>query len=416
MENGVRSNFRRLLSASALSNLADGIFVVALPLLTLRITSSPAQVAGVSLAGRLPWLLFALQAGALADRLDRKRTMVRVDTARGLLIGAIGLMVAVGHEQLWALYGAAFALGVGETLFDTAAQSILPTVVGRDHLDHANGQLQATEITTNQFVGPPLGGVLAGVAIASAFFSSAFCYLAAPLLLRRLQGSFRPAARGPHQPMRQEIAEGVRWLWRHRLLRTCALLVGGMNLAEMAIFAVFPLFAVRPGPLGLTDAGYGVLLTTMAVGSVAGSALTPRLVGRFGRARMLFVSVLAFAVQPMALLTERLPVIAFVWAAGSAIGIAWNIITVSLRQRIVPDHLLGRINSAYRLLAWGTMPIGAALGGVVAELSSVRTVIWIGALGWTALAVATLTITETAILAAEREAAAERDTAPEAEA
>ena len=129
------------------------MFQVALPLLALRITRSPAEIAGVVLAARLPWLVFALHAGALADRLDRRRTMVNVDLARALLIGVLAVIAVSESERLWILYLVAFALGIGETLFDTAAQSVLPTVVtGRD-LSRANGRLMAAEVTMNRFVG-----------------------------------------------------------------------------------------------------------------------------------------------------------------------------------------------------------------------------------------------------------------------
>src|SRR6476661_9331062 len=170
-------NFDRLWSASALSNLADGMFQIALPLLALRITRSPVQIAGVLLAARLPWLVFALHAGALADRLDGRRTMVNADLARALLLGLLAVIVVAEVERLWIVYLVAFALGLGETLFDTAAQSVLPTIVLGDDLSRANGRLMAAEVTMNRFVGPPLGGLLVGVAMALAFVGSAACYL-----------------------------------------------------------------------------------------------------------------------------------------------------------------------------------------------------------------------------------------------
>ena len=135
-------------------------------MLALRITRSPAEIAGLVLASRLPWLVFALHAGALADRLDRRRTMVNVDLARAVLIGLLAVIAFGEAERLWVLYLVAFALGVGETLFDTAAQSVLPTVVRGNDLSRANGRLMAAEVITNRFVGPPLGGFLVGVAMA----------------------------------------------------------------------------------------------------------------------------------------------------------------------------------------------------------------------------------------------------------
>jgi MFS family permease len=397
--------FRKLYTASALSNLADGVFQVALPLLALRLTRSPAAVAGVALAGRLPWLLFALQAGALADRLDRLRTMVRVDAARVVVIGGLATIVALGHEHLVVLYVVAFALGIGETLFDTAAQSIMPMVVHRDELARANSKLYAAEMIANQFVGPPLGGILAGVAIALAFSGSAACYLVAFLALLLIRGSFKPAREGEAPTrIRTDIVEGLRYLYNHRLLRTLALMVGVMNLCNTAVWSVLPVYAVKPGPMGLTDSGFGVFLTTLAAGSLVGSWITPWMERTLGRSKLLGVSVVASGLMLLA------PLLRVPWVVGVALFVtgipfmAWNIVTVSLRQRIVPDRLLGRVNSGYRLLAWGTMPIGAGLGGLLAELFGVRLVFVAGGVASLALLALMPIVSDKAIDAAEAEA------------
>ena len=368
-------SYRKLFTASALSNLADGIFQVALPLLALRITRSPAAVAGVALAGRLPWLLFALQAGALADRLDRLRTMVRVDLARIVLIGGLAVVVAVEHESMLVLYVVAFALGIGETLFDTAAQSIIPMVVGRDDLDRANGRMYGTEMVMNQFVGPPLGGVLAGVALALAFTGSAFAYLVALGALLTIKGSFRPSRDGEVPArLRTDIAEGLRYLMGHRLLRTMAFMVGVMNLCTAAVFGLLPLFAVDPGPMGLSETGYGIFLTAGACGAVLGSWTASWMVRVLGRSRLLLFSVLTTAGMLAAPLATEPWVVAVLFFVTHIGFMGWNVVTVSLRQRIVPDRLLGRLNASYRLVAWGTMPLGAALGGGLAEVFGLRSV------------------------------------------
>lgn len=396
--------YRKLWSASALSNLADGVFQVALPLMALRITRSPAAIAGVAVAGRLPWLLFALHAGALADRLDRRRTMTIVNIGRSVVIGTLAALVASDAATLAVLYVVAFALGCGETLFDTAAQSIMPMLVERDDLSAANGRLYAAELTMNQFLGPPLGGALAGIAIALAFAGSATAYAVSGLLLALLAGSFRPTRTGPRTRLRTDIAEGARFLARHRLLRTLAVMVGVMNLAEMALFSVFPIYAVAPGPLGLTEGGFGLLLTTGALGSLAGSLLTARAERRFGRARVLWVAVLGSGVPALAMaLSSNVWAVAAACVFGGFTVIGWNVVTVSLRQRIVPDHLLGRVNAGYRLVAWGTMPIGAALGGALAELAGLRAVFLLSATAHVALLVFVRVVTDETMDAAEAE-------------
>jgi MFS family permease len=373
-------NYRRLWTGSAFSNLADGVFQVALPLLALRITRSPAQIAGVALAARLPWLLFALHAGALADRLDRRRTMVNVDVARVLLIGTLAAVAAIGGERLWILYLIAFVLGIGETIFDTAAQSVMPMVVERDDLSRANSRLFAAEMTMNRFVGPPVGGLLAGVAMALAFAGSAAGYLIAAAAIALMSGRFRPRRRSLRPSrLRTDIREGLGYLFRHRLLRTLAFMVGVMNLSIMATLAVFPLFAVRPGPMGLSGFGFGLLLAAGAVGSLVGSFAAPHLEKRLGRARTLQIAVVASSGACAApLLTHPL----LVAGAFVLVGIGemcWDVITVSLRQRLAPEHMLGRVNAGYRLMGYGTMPVGAALGGVLGEALGLRWVFGIGA-------------------------------------
>jgi MFS family permease len=373
-------NFRKLLAATGLANLADGIFQLVLPLVALEITRDPGAFAAVTLVGRLPWLLVALPAGALADRLDRRRTMVRVDAFRLLVIAALAVLVAGGREELWMLYIVAFALGTVETLHDTAAQSIVPNVVEPGLLSRANSRQFAVELTANQFVGPPLGGLLAAVSLAGALSASAVGYGLAAIALTLIAGQFRPVRSSTRSSMRTDIIEGVRYLAHHRLLRVLALCVGLNNLASTAMLAVFPLYAVAPGPMGLSPAGFGLLLTAFAAGSLVGTFLVEPIEQRLGRRRTL---LLAMGITPLLALVPALTaswvLVASAFFVGGALGIAWNVITVALRQRIVPDHLLGRVNAGYRLVAWGTMPIGAALGGLIGERLGITAVFWTSA-------------------------------------
>jgi MFS family permease len=399
---GLPVSYWKLWSASAGSNLADGIFWIALPLLAITLTDSPALVAGVTIASRLPWLLFALVAGALADRLDRRRTMILVDLLRAVLLATLAAATFADLASLPLLYLVAFALGMAETMFDTSAQSIMPSLVERDLLSRANGRLYAVELTMNQFVGPPIGGLLAAAGIALAFGTAAVAYLLAAGALLTIAGAFRPVREGPATRLHQDIAEGLRYLAGHRLLRTLALMVGFTNLWTTAVFSVFVLYAVAPGPLGLTEVGFGILMTTMAAGSLAASVLVERLERLVGRADLLALSVLATAIATAvpAFTTEPAVVGASFFVAGFAM-VAWNVVTVSLRQRIVPDRLLGRVNATYRLLAWGTMPIGAALGGIIGEILGVREVFLIAGAALLVLVLGRIIVTDGAIEAAE---------------
>jgi MFS family permease len=395
-------NYWKLWGASAASNLADGVFWIAFPLLAVRLTDSPVLVAGIMAVGRLPWLVFVLFAGALADRLDRRRTMVSVAVVRALVAGGLAIGIAAGVVTLPMLYVTAFVLGVGETLFDTAAQSIMPNIVDRDRLSRANGRLYAVELMMNQFVGPPLGGFLAGVAIALAFASSSAAFVVGAIALVSLSGTFRPAAPARDSSVLEDIREGLRYLFGHRLLRTLALMVGVMNLASSAAFAVFVLYAVSPGPMGLNETGFGVLMTTLAAGSLLGSVVVERVERRLGRARLLFVAVL---MSGLTLVTPGLTANPYIVGAAFALSglgvVLWNVVTVSLRQRIVPDRLLGRLNASYRLLAWGSQPVGALLGGVVGEVFGLPAVFIACGLGTALLLFAFRTVTDRAIAAAE---------------
>lgn len=360
--------FWNLWTSSALSNLADGVLKTALPLVALRFTDSPALIAGVPFALTLPWLFFSLPAGALADRLDRRRTMLGANLARALLLGVLALSLALDLGSVWLLYAVALCVGVTETLYDTSAQSILPQVVGRDRLPRANGRLHAAELTANQFLGPPLGGLLAAVGAAAAFTAPASLWLVAVGALLLVRGRFRTGRAVP-ATLRADIAEGLRFLWRDRILRSFAAMVGVSNFASNAAFTVFVLFAVGPGsPMGLSEPAYGLLMTAVAAGSVIGALGAGRIERLVGRTRALRACVLTFAVLVglPALTADPVLVAAGFFAGGLGIAV-WNVVTVSLRQRITPDPLLGRVNSAYRLLAWGTMPLGAAAGGLLAE-------------------------------------------------
>ncbi|MGN7703996.1 MFS transporter [Cellulosimicrobium sp. 22601] len=402
--------FRRLWTASTVSNLADGVLKVALPLVAVRYTDSPALVAGLTFALTLPWLLFALPAGALADRLDRRHAMIGANVARALLVVALAAVALVPDAgSIAVLYVVAFGVGVTETLYDTAAQSILPQVVPRTALPRANGRLYAAELTANQFVGPPLGGLLVAAGAAVAFGLPGALWAIAVGLLVGLPGSYRPE-RTTRTTLRADIAEGLRFLWHDRILRTLALMVGGINFASNAAFAIFVLYAVGPdSPLGLSEPAYGVLLTTTAVGAFAGSFVAERVVALVGRARSLALTVLStVALVGVPAVTTDAWVIGAVYAVGGA-GIAvWNVVTVSLRQRITPDALLGRLNSCYRLVAWGTMPLGAAVGGALGELFGLRSVFVVMAAVSAATLLGMLVVDDRAMDAAER-AADERD-------
>lgn len=395
-------NYRKLWASSAAANLADGVFTVALPLMAVSLTTSPALIAGVAIAGRLPWLVFVLIAGALADRLDRRITMRNVQLLRVAVVGLMVGLALAGQLSLPVLYVAAFVLGVGETLFDTAAQSIMPNIVSREQLSLANGRLYAIEMIMNQFVGPPLGGFLMAVSVPLALAGSVLGYLLAAIGLAVMVGSFRAAPDAPRASMLADIREGLGYLLHHRVLRALAVMVAVDNLITSAVLAVFVLFALDSVHMDLDAFGYGVLMTGIAAGAIAGAVSEPALERRLGRSNVLFLTVIGTTASMLVPALTGNPVAVFVaLAIAGTMMMWWNVITVSLRQRITPDRLLGRVNASYRLFAWGAMPIGALLGGLIAEAFGIVSVFVVAGLANLGLLAFRMVLTDAAIDAAE---------------
>lgn len=376
----------KLWGAAAASNLADGVFQVGLALLTVRLTRSPAEVSGIQLAARLPWLLLALHAGVLADRVERRRLLLGTSVGRIALVGGLAVLMLFGLERIELLYALAFALGIAETLFDTTVHAVVPSVVSQDELERANSYMQSAELLMLQFLGPPLGGALVAVTLESSFGASALIYGCTALLLSRMGGRFQPQQRQARRSVGQELREGLAFLWRHALLRPLALTTGTLNVAFGAVLAALPLYAVAPGPMGLSSAGYGALMMGTGIGGLIAAPLTAWLQSWLGASRLLLLSVagaaLGFAIPAL----TSSPFLVGMGLVLTGTAIFWNIVTVSLRQRIVPDHLLGRVNASYRLFAYGALPVGAAAGGLIGELWGLRAVFALSA----ALVVSTL--------------------------
>jgi MFS family permease len=404
-DTGLGSPFWRLWTSSTLSNLADGLVKVSLPLVALRFTDSPTLIAGLTVVLTLPWLLFALPAGALADRLDRRRMLLAANTARAATLAALAGTLAVGTGSIWVLYAVAAVLGTVETLHDTAAQSVVPQLVPRDRLSRANGRLFAAEITANEFVGPPVGGVLVLAGAVTAFATPAGLWAVAVGVLLLVPGPFRPV-RTERTSLRADIAEGMRFLAGHRLLRTLAGMVGAFNFASNAAWAVLVLYAVGPdSAVGLSEPAFGALLATSAAGMLAGSLVAERVERWLGRGRALLAATVAcvLLVAGPALTSDAVLIGTAFFLSGTGSGV-WNVVTVSLRQRVTPDRLLGRLNSCYRLFAWGSRPFGALAGGLIAQAFGLRAV-------FVAMTVLTLAMIPVALrITDERMAAAERTT------
>jgi predicted MFS family arabinose efflux permease len=362
----------RLWAATALSNLGDGVRAAALPLLAAALTGNPVLVAGLAAAQYLPWLAFGLAAGALVDRSDRRTLMWTVNTARTLLLAAFTVLVATDQATLCWLYAVAFLLGVGDTLYDNAAQAAVPALVAPEQLERANSRLVAAEVTGNELAGPALGAWLFGVAAMLPLAANTGALAVAVLLVMSITGVFLPVTpTGPRTSLGDEIGEGLRWLWGQPLLRAMTGIGMILAFADAAAFSLLVLYnqeVLRLGP-----ASFGLLLAAGAVGGILGGLAAPAVAGRLAVTRALLFAVGLTGVGHLILgLTgHRLLAGAMLALSGFAFGV-WNVVSVSLRQRLAPDRLLGRVSSAYRTLVVGAVPLGALLGGVAAAVTSLR--------------------------------------------
>jgi MFS family permease len=388
------------------SNLGDGVYMVALPLLAARLTRDETEVAMVAAAAMLPWLVLSLPVGGLVDRFDRRRIMITADLVRAVTIGGFTALVAAGEAEIWMLWIVTLVLGSAEVFFDNASQAILPGIVTAEQLPVANGRRFAVEFATNSFVGVPLGGVLFAAAVWLPFGIDAASFLIAALLIATIGGDHRPAgaaARAATRPttLRTEVAEGLGHLWRDPVLRPLAITLGLTNLAFQIPQSVFVLFA--QDLLGIGERAFGLVLVLLGLGGIAGGLLGPRIVAALGPAGTIRVAVGSW-VASLAL-TWAVPevwVVAVTMAASSMAATVWNVVTISLRQEIVPGHLFGRVNSVYRFFGWGTLPIGSLLGGVVATLFGLRATWLVGAAAMAAALVVALRRLDTVAIEASR--------------
>ncbi len=361
-------DYWRLWWATAVSSTGDGAFVAALPLLAVTITRDPRLVSVVTAATYLPWMVLSLPAGALVDRHDRATLMWRAQAVQAAVVTAVAVLVVVRAANVELLALAGLLLGSAEVIFSNAAQSVLPALVPAELLPRANGSQQISLTVGESFLGPPAGSLLFAAAAALPFGLDAVSFAGSAALLARL-----PRTRESHQETRTraQIAEGLRWLVRHRLLRVVAVLLGVYNFANQMGQAVLVLLATET--LHVSSAGYGLLLAASAVGSVVGGLVNPVLTRRLGLLASLIIGGAIDAVVFVGVGLAPDAIVAAVLLAGQGFSVTmWNIVTVTLRQRVVPSALLGRVNSVYRMLGWGLMPAGALAGGFVAHAAGLR--------------------------------------------
>lgn len=387
METTLGGPFRRLWAASGASNLADGVAIVAWPWLASTITRDPLALAAIGVLAGLPWLVFSLPVGVWIDRLDRGRLIATCDFLRAAILLIVTAAVAVfgsqlgdpvgvtpaqfdapPHQAAWLalLYVATLGLGIIEVVRDSAAQAFLPTIVEKAQLERANGRLMTTEIITNSLAGPPLAGFLVAIALLLPFAGNTGAYLLAAVLVFTIGA--RPRPKVTNRRFGAELKVGLRWLWQHSVLRHLAIILGLANFSSSLGMATAILFAQEV--LGVDGPQYGLMLTGGAVGGVLGGVLAARIGQRVGPGKVINGSMLVFG--SVFILVSQMNSWPAVWALmviETFAVLVWNVVTVSLRQRIIPDDLFGRVNSVYRFLSWGAIPLGTLLGGLVVTLA-----------------------------------------------
>lgn len=357
------------LASTGLANLGDGILGTLAPLLALSLTSSPMLISALTAATWLPWLLFGLVAGVIVDRVDRRRAQVAALLARAALLGSAAWLTLVGLLSIPLLIALLMLYGLTEVVADLGATAMVPDLVPPDRLPAANGRVIGVQQVANTFLGAPLVGVLIVLGAGLGFgVSAGLAALAGLLLLVGLKGDFRRASSGPTRPWAQ-VREGLAFLVRHRVLRPLVITGSVLNLAASGYFAVFVLWVVGPeSAVGLTETQYPLVMLGLAVGAVAGSLVAAAFDKRFGTVRTMIGAFIASVLLMVAPVVWPTPVSLVL--SCTLVGVTntvGNVLSQSLRQRLVPGDLLGRIGGAGRTLSYGLMPLGALLAGALAE-------------------------------------------------
>jgi MFS family permease len=380
MPESMSGRFAKLWTASTLSALGTGLTVVAAPLYVSARTSNALIVSATTGVAMLPWLLFALPAGVLVDRVDRRRLMVAVDWARAAGMGLLAVAIVGGWSSIVLLDLVLFLINTGETAFEPAAQSMVPAVVAREQLERANGWLVGGLTLSRYMIAGPLGGFLFIVAASIPFFANAGTYAASAVLVGLVGGSYRvtrPDTAGRRLKVRAEVTEGLRWLLKQRMLRTMAILIGLLNITLAAATAVLVLLAKERLHVG--SVGYGSLFTCMAVGSLLGSAVGDRVIRRVTATWTIRIGLLVEALTHLTLaLATNVYVVGVVLAVFGIHAALWTIVGTSLRQRLTPAHMLGRVSSANLFISAGGNFAGALLGGALAGAFGITAPYWVG--------------------------------------
>jgi Na+/melibiose symporter-like transporter len=365
-------DFRNLFTANLGSSLGDGIARTAAPLLAVQLTSDPVLVAGVAALQMLPWLLFAIPAGLIIDAVDRRHALAMANTLRALLAVALFVFAATGTLTIWWLYVIIFLFGIGETVYDGAIRAVVPSIVPKALLPRANGRIEGAETVVQNFVAGPVTSALFAVAVLIPLGANAAAYALAAVLAFALPAAasgrqFAVAKPAQREPWHRALAEGFRFIFGNRMLVKLLFLSTFIGLCFSAATASFVLFLVER--LGLPEAWFGAFLLTGAFGALLGSFIAAPLARRFGSGRTMAIASLVSIVPLMfAGFFPSLWVTGAVYFVTSVGVLVWNVHVMSLRQSIIPGRLLGRVHGSWRTVLWGSMPLGAVIGGFIGRI------------------------------------------------
>lgn len=389
--------FRRLLASAWASDLGDGVALAAGPLLVVSQTQAPFLIALATMLQRLPWLVLGLHAGVIADRYDRRRIIVIANTARALVLAGVSVMIVTNTVSVVAVLVALTALGTAEVFVDTTSSTLLPMLVAKADLGIANSRLMFGRLTINDMAGPALGALLFAAGMAVPFVLQAVCVVFAATVIAGI-ATDQPAS-APAVSVRSEIAVGLRWVWNHPAIRTLTLTVFAFNVTFGGVWAILVLYTVER--LGLDAVGFGLLTSVGAVGGVVVALTYGRIERRLGVVNIMRFGLLIEVGMHLTFAINTSPVIAFaVFFVFGMHEAAWGTTSVTIRQRVVPVELQGRVSSVNGVGVFSTLVLGALLGGLIASIWGVTGPFWFGFVG-SAITLAVIWRRLTAIAAAD---------------
>jgi predicted MFS family arabinose efflux permease len=379
-------SFRLLLASALITNAGDGVALAAGPLLIATLTRDPLLVSMAVLAGSLPKLLFGVVSGGLADRVDRRRVASLVNIGRAIVLAVLAVTIATHAVSIAIVLAALFVEATAETFANVSESSLLPRLVERRDLGIANARLQGAFLLLNQLVGPPIGAFLFAIGMALPFAADAICYAFGAILITRVVYSREPKRDGaetsdaPRQSFRKDLADGLRWLAQNAPMRTLVLTIVAFNITFGAAWGVLVLYAQER--LGMNEVGFGLLTTAMAIGGIIGVASYGRLERRFSLADIMRVGLCIETVTHLVLAISTQSVVVlgmFVVFGGHAF--VWGTTSTAVRQRAVPDELLGRVTGAYSMAIQLGIVIGTPIGGLLARQFGITAPFWFGFVG-----------------------------------